>query len=155
MSNKSFYDPDQQNATMDLSGVDGELGFQPLPKGNYAVEIDECEFKESSNGNPMIMFKFKVIDHEKYADRYLWEHCVLNNEFGVKKLKVLLARWFPTLNLSDFDPNSFSESGEAIGVKGIVKLSVKTKKGEEPRNNINDFLAYDENAAAMSGNAGW
>lgn len=151
---EGYYNPDEQNATMDLSGVSEGLGFDPIPKGTYAVEVDECEYKMSSNDNPMLVFVLKVIDNEEYGDRKLWENLVLNNDFGIKKLKTLLARWFPTLDLSTFNPQGFAESGEAIGVTGSVKLTVKKDKSSgEMRNQITDFLTYDEAATDMQN--GW
>lgn len=143
---------DQAGLTFDLSGVDENSvgGFEVLPKGKYNAIVDECNFKESKAGAPMLEMIF-AIDGGEYDGRKIYDYYVLGGsndkaiEFGQAKLKKFLVRVCPDANLTAFNPATFSDNGEAVGKKLILDLGIQTqKKGDykgEKRNTVKDILA--------------
>jgi hypothetical protein len=91
-----------ENMTLDLDGVDEtKPDFEPLPPGIYNCEINDCEFRRSKAGNPMLSWQFTVLDGE-FENRKLFYQTVLNKESGQKNLKRMLIRLFPDVDLLIF-----------------------------------------------------
>jgi len=144
---------DKQGLVLNLTDVEDQTSFELLPKGVYPAVVEELEFGESSNGNPMITAKFCITDPQ-YENRFLWDYWVLAGngaEFGLAKLKKFLVRVCPEVDLSNFNPKEFVESGIAYGRECRLKVAIQTqKKGEykgEKRNVIRDIFSVnsDEN----------
>ena len=131
---------DMEGMVMDLTDTPEEVGFEPLPAGIYECIIEQTNFKKSKAGNPMIEWRFKVIDPE-FEDRLLFNYTVLNNQFGMADLKKTLVRACPDVDLGNFDPKKFCEEGEALGLPCRVKVKVGTDQNGEPSNDITDILA--------------
>ena len=87
-----------QNLGIDLNGVQAETNdFGLLPAGEYDVVVDKAEIKENgAKTGYYINFGFKVINSEKYTNRYLWDIVNIKNpnnqaqEIGLARLKRLL-----------------------------------------------------------------
>ena len=54
------------DALMSLD-VAESMSFEPLPKGQYKVTVDDCELGESKKGNPMYTVDFVVTEGEHAA----------------------------------------------------------------------------------------
>lgn len=132
---------EEDNLVMDLGAIDEtKSDFEVLPAGVYPCIIENAEYKMSqSSGNPMIAWVFKVV-HPEYENRLLFYHTVLNKESGLKRLKKLLMRVCPDVNLSTFQPKSFCDQGTALGRMCGVKIRVKNDQGER-KNDVTDVLA--------------
>lgn len=139
---------DHGGLVFNLTDVEEDKGFEVIPKGNYSAVVDELEFGESANsGNPMISAKFKITEGE-FEGRVVFDYWVLQgkgSEFGLGKVKKFLSRVTPEVDLSTFNPETFTEEGIAIGRELVISLKITTtKKGEykgEKRNNVADILA--------------
>ena len=141
---------DLDNFTLDLEGVDENSGgFEALPAGIYDCIVEETEFGASSKGNPMITWKFKVID-EAYKNRLFFYHTVLNTEIGIANLKKTLVRVCPDVSLTGFNPASFCANGEALGLPCRVKVNIRPYNGEK-RNNVKEVLAPEAGDAFIDG----
>lgn len=163
---KDFLDPDEQAAlegtnedmgesmVMDLEDVDESMpAFEALPPATYPCIVENTEFQKSKNGNPMIVWTFKVTDPQ-YDGRLLFNHTVLNNEVGKSRLKQILVRVVPDLDLKNFNPVQFCEEGSALGLPCRVKVKIRPYRNPdtgktEKRNNVTDVLPPADDAGAF------
>jgi hypothetical protein len=130
-----------------LTDVEEDKKFELIPKGTYSAVVDSFEFGESSKGNPMITAVYSITDPE-FENRKLYDFMVLAGdgaEFGKAKLKKFLIRVAPTTDISNFNPQTFSDQGTAIGLACRVVLKIQTQKqGDykgQKRNSVADILA--------------
>jgi len=159
MTNQDFLNPDEsiameqerntgENLVLNLTDVSEEKPrFEAMPAGVYNCIIDNVEYSISQADNPMLTFTFRVVD-EEYDGRLLFYHTVLNKESGLSRLKRLLVRVCPDIDLSHFDPAAFADTGDALGLPLKVKVRVRSYKGER-RNEVTDVLPPDEDANAF------
>lgn len=140
---------DNEGMVFDLNGVEENTSFEVIPKGTYGAIVDSLEFGESKSGNRMITAVYSLTDSE-YAERKIYDWMVLEGEgakFGLAKLKKFLLRVCPEIDISSFNPQTFSDEGTAIGRQCRVVLKIQTQKaGEykgEKRNTIADVLESD------------
>ncbi len=133
---------------LDLNDVDEEgPGFEAMPPGVYNCIVENAEFGPSSKGNPMITWVFKVIDPQ-YEGRLLFNHTTLNNDVGKSRLKRLLARVVPDVDMGAFNPAAFCDGGEALGLPCRVKVRIKAYQGQK-RNDVTDVLPPAEGSSFM------
>ena len=114
-----------------------ELKREALPAGTYDAKIDEVEFKRSSNNNPMLSIRF-ALTADEYKGRKLFTNIVLNNEFGLGRLKNTLMRLLPTADLKKF--NARTDGNMLIGCDCRVKVKTRLYDGEMV-NDVKDVLA--------------
>lgn len=151
--------PDKQakpseSQVIDLTKQSEELpAFQPVPAGTYNCEIEDTQFGPSQSGNPRIAWVFRIVepDNPTVDQRLLYYHTVTNKEAGLARLKRLLVRVLPDVDLATFDPEEFCTSGKALGaacaVRANQRLQRNRKTGETtPRNNVVDVMAADKSA---------
>lgn len=132
-----------------LNDVEESKAFEVLPRGTYNAVVEEFEFTTSqSSGSPMIKAVFSITDGE-FAERKVFDYYVLTGEgakYALPKLKQLMSRVCPEVDLSTFNPKDFAENGDIINRMCQLKLSVTTqKKGEykgEKRNQVKEIMAH-------------
>ena len=61
---------------LNYTGVVGSGTFEPLPAGQYLVEIARKEDKTSTNGDPQVRLRLKVMSGE-YAGRLIFDQVTL------------------------------------------------------------------------------
>jgi len=137
-------DSGNDNLVLNLDGVSEDLPkFEAIPPGVYDAVVENVEFGYSQNsGNPMLTFQFRITD-ERFENRMLFYHTVLNKDSGLSRLKRLLVKVAPNIPLSNFNPASFADEGEILGYPCRLKVNIRPYKGEK-RNNIVDVLAPEE-----------
>lgn len=140
---------DNGGLVFDLTGVEDVKGFEVMPKGTYEAVVDELNFGDSKAGNPMITVKY-IVTSPEYENRVLFDYWVLSGkggEFGLAKLKKFLVRVCPEIPLANFNPQSFSDEGLAVGKACKLIVGIQTQKqGEykgEKRNTIKDVQAVE------------
>jgi hypothetical protein len=133
-------DENFDNMVLNLDEVSEELPkFEAIPPGTYNAIVENVTFGPSQNsGSPMLTWEFRITD-PAYENRKLFFHTVLNKEFGVKMLKRTLLRICPDIDLSNFSPKAFAETGAALGLPCRLKVTVRTYQGEK-RNNVKEVL---------------
>src|SRR5690606_9684345 len=94
------------------------------------------------NNNPMITWVFRVVEAE-HEGRLLFYHTVLNTEAGLARLKRLLLRICPDVELASFRPKAFCEEGVALGRACRVKVRIRNYQGK-PSNDVTDVLPSAE-----------
>ncbi len=149
----------EETMVFDLNAVEDTAGsFEVLPKGTYDAVIEELEFTRSQTSNdPMIKAVYSIIGGE-YEGRKIYDFYMLAGrgaEFSMPRLKQLLLRVCPEVELSQFNPQEFADSGVAINRMCQLKLQVTTqKKGEykgEKRNNVREILAGQTGSGSFLG----
>lgn len=135
---------ENENLVLNLDDVDEKgPGFEALKPGVYDCVIENTEFGESKKGNPMITWVLKVTD-PNYEGRLLFNHTTLNNNMGIARLKRILVRVVPDVDLAQFNPKAFCDNGEAIGLPCRAKVSIQNYQGEK-RNNVKEILPPQNN----------
>lgn len=137
---------DEGNLVLDLTKVDGSLPkFAALDAGVYKAVIEEMSFAASSKGNPMITWQFRVTEPDNsIADgRLLFYHTVLNKDAGLGRLKRLLARVAPDMDIANIDVINMCNEGQLIGSACRVKVRIRRFEGER-RNDVTDVMSAEE-----------
>ena len=157
----NFYetDTDSMNLTFNLDEVDESEGvFEALKPGWYEVEVGNCEYRLSKAGSPMLQFEYTVIEETDYKGRKLFDFAIVGmpsntSELSSKKIQGLekavkmgrgkLKRFIKYTGIdipepSKFTPESFADSGIAVGAKLQVKVTVRMYQGEKT-NSIKDM----------------
>jgi hypothetical protein len=123
--------------------------FEVLPKGTYNAVVEQCDYGESAAGNPMLSLVYSITDGE-FAERKIFDYIVLSGkgaEFALPKLKQLLTRVCPEVDISHFNPSQFAEDAILVNRLCQLKLGITTqKKGDykgEKRNQVREVLAAD------------
>ncbi len=142
--------------TFNLTDVEEDKKFELIPKGTYSAVVDSFEFGESKSGNPMITVVYSLTDPE-FENRKLYDYMVLagdGKDFGLSKLKKFLVRVCPDADITNFNPQGFSDAGTSIGRECRLVIGIQTQKqGEykgEKRNTVKDILSPD-NAGSFLG----
>jgi hypothetical protein len=147
-----------EGMVFNLNDVKEAASFEVIPKGTYDAVIEELEYALSQSTNaPMLHAVFSIVGGE-HEGRKIHDYYSLTGkgaEFSLPRLKQLLIRVCPEVDLSTFNPQSFADSGVAINRMCQIKLAVTTqKKGEykgEKRNNVREILPAPDQAGSFLG----
>ena len=118
--------------------------FDPVPKGTYDAVIISVDDKNSSAGNAMLVFNFKLTSGGPgIEDHIITKYAVLSgngSEYGRKFVKKLLVRLFKDeIDLTRFNKTNFANSDIAVGKQCSLVLSEPKSNGSySERNNILD-----------------
>lgn len=130
---------------VDLSNIQ-ELSFEALPKGFYDAVIDECNYQISkSSQKPMLALIWKVVDNETYENRKLYQYLSFS-QGALRGTKAQLMRLDPTKFAGQFSPKAIAESGELLGVRR--KLKVTIQPGQDGNNDSNQVQIQPEGSDA-------
>src|SRR5699024_7823007 len=101
---------------LDFSNVTGG-NFEPMPAGDYKLEIEKVEEKTSKADNPMLNMTFNVVDHEEYV--------AIGKDVD---------------GMVEFDPQ------DIVGEMFIGNITIEESEGYDPQNRIKTHkkLADDE-----------
>lgn len=137
----------------DVEETSGE--FEVLPKGTYEAVVEEFEFTTSQAGSPMIKAVYTITDGE-FEGRKIFDYYVLAGEaakYALPKLKQLMTRVCPDINISAFNPVQIAEEGSVLNRTCQIKVAITTqKKGEykgQKRNQIREILAADNTGSFL------
>ncbi len=143
---------------LDLGGVEEDQPeFELIPAGTYDAIIENAEYKKSkASGNPMISWTFRL-SQPPYEGRLMFYHTVLNKDSGLRRLKRLLLRCVPEIEMGEFKPAQFCDEGIALNRPCRIKIRVATRKNRdtgrsEPTNQITDVLGPSEEATSYLDN---
>lgn len=122
-----------------LTGVEGQVGFEVLPPGWYPAQVVDSEIKDGPKGS-YIQWTFELTG----KPNRIWDVMSLGNEISMKRLKGLaIAAGHP-------NPNFIGDTEELHGKQCMIRLKVETDPNGhyEPKNKISAFKALDGNGAA-------
>ena len=91
-----------------------------VEEGDYLIEVDEVEQKESSTGNPMLVFTYKIAEGE-FAGKKLFHNCSLQPQalFNLRAVLEALGQEVPQ-GVMEFDPADLI--GETCGASVVHEL---------------------------------
>jgi len=143
-----------ESSMVDLTQA-GEFKFEALPRGDYNVIVDSCDYSLSqSSQQPMWTVVLEVEDGE-YVGRKVYTHLSFSPKAlpGTNSaLKVLK----PDLFAKKFDAKKVAEDGEMLGQRARVRLGVE-KYQDQDQNRVKRWLppvgASLSGDQAKSGNA--
>lgn len=113
---------------LDFSNVTGG-GFEPVPAGDYLVEIEKVEEKTSKAGNAMLNFTFNIVDGE-YEGRKIFDLYVLTEKALWKLQDLFSALGRDVSGMVSFHPE------DLIGETFIANLMIQESPGYDPQNRI-------------------
>ncbi len=131
----------EDDGTVDLSGVDESVQFEVMPRGKYPVILESLEYKISeSGGNPMWSWEMTVTGDGEYAGRKLYYHTVFQGKPGaISRTKRAIKIIAPQYADVKFNPEEVADSGELVGAEFVAQVDIKPYQGEK-RNNVKDVL---------------
>lgn len=112
---------------VNLQGVSTEMGA--LPAGRYPATVYSIESKESSAGNPMLVWTFKVsADHEEYGGRNVWHNTSLLKQalFNLKRIMIALGD-----DPAGLETEIEFEADDYIGRPCVIETKVEKYQGED------------------------
>ncbi len=122
---------------LDLSETDENAGFEAIPVGVYDANVSDAEYGESQrSGKKMITWKFEIAGGQN-AGRTLNYYTVIQSDSGKARLKKMLVRIAPQLDLKTFKPATTPQ--ELVGTPCRLKVTTRMYQGEK-RNEIKDVL---------------
>lgn len=71
------------------AAAEGGSDFKEVPHGDYEVEINKLELKESKKGDPMLSIWFKILAGE-FENSIIFYNQVLTTGFGLHKANEML-----------------------------------------------------------------
>lgn len=113
---------------LDFSNIEGGE-FEPIPAGDYLVEIEKCEEKMSSSGNNMLAMTFNVVEGD-YAGRKIFDNYVLTEKALWKLKSLFVALGEDVDGILEFDPS------DLIGQTFLATVSIEESPGYDPANRI-------------------
>jgi len=134
---EDMFEDGDDSLVIDFDKVEGQ-SFESIPKGTYAVVIEECEFKMSqSSGKPMWNMVLTISEGE-FTGRKLFTFLSFS-EKALPGTKTQITRIAPELLRGPFDPKKIAAEGSLIGKIVRVKTKLETYEGEE-RTKVASFL---------------
>lgn len=108
-----------------------------VEEGDYLIEVDEVEQKESSTGNPMLVFTFKITEGD-FKGKKLFHNCSLQPQalFNLRGLLEALGLEVPQ-GVMEFDPADLI--GETCGASVVHELYEGKTKAR-----IGEFFSEEE-----------
>jgi hypothetical protein len=107
---------------MDFTSV---KGLEPIPQGEYNVEVAEAKVGESQSGNAKIDVRYKVLDGE-YEGRIVFETLSFHPKALWRTKKTLMALGFPEDFSGEIDPEML------LSKMAKITVAVETGRGADP-----------------------
>jgi hypothetical protein len=127
--------------TLSLDTLPQPDNFEPLPAGNYVVEVIESDVVDTKTGlGRQMKLTLKVVDGE-LEGRRVWANIMVRhqNEMAQRIGQQVIASLISAAGIGPID-----DTEELHGIPVIAKVAIETDKtGQyEPRNVVKGFLAY-------------
>lgn len=113
---------------LDFSNVTGG-NYEPMPAGDYVLEIEDIEERVSKAGNEMLNITFNVAEGE-YEGRKIFEFYVLTEKALWKLKDLLVALGINTEGQVDVSVD------DLVGEMLIGNVEIQEQEGYDPSNKI-------------------
>lgn len=127
---------------LDFSNITGG-DFEPIPAGDYTLEIEEVKEQVSKAGNQMLNITFSVIDEGEYKGRKIFEYYVLTEKALWRLKELFIALGKDVDGVVAFDPQ------ELVGEIFIGNITIEESEGYEPQNKIKKHKKIDSNKIVL------
>lgn len=120
-----------------LEDIEAGGSFDALPADTYTLEIDNVEQKVSpSSGNDYLSMTLKVIDHEEFTGRKVWDNISLVEQALFKLKQISLSAGIDIA--TDFDTEDFL----GAVVTAVVDQEPSTKEDEDGNPIMRNVVKY-------------
>lgn len=127
---------------LDFSNITGG-DFEPIPAGDYTLEIEEVKEQVSKAGNQMLNITFSVIDEGEYKGKKIFEYYVLTEKALWRLKELFIALGKDVDGVVAFDPQ------ELVGEIFIGNITIEESEGYEPQNKIKKHKKIDSNKIVL------
>ena len=114
--------------TLDFSNVTGG-NYEPIPTGDYVVEIEKVENRTAKSGNAMLNITFNVMEGE-HEGRKVFDFYVLTEKALWKLKDLLVAVGVDTEGMVDLDAE------DLVGEVFVANIEIQQSPGYDPQNRI-------------------
>jgi hypothetical protein len=112
----------------------GDMGFNPIPKDNYALKITESSYDQTKSKDGHAL-KLKIEVHEgEFEGRVIFRNLNLDNPS--KQAMDIANREFATICRACGFPNGVEDSEELHGIVFTGEVDIKPGKGDYPAQNV-------------------
>lgn len=121
--------------TLNLKDV--KTDFEPVPPGNYLVQITKAQHQMSKSSNqPMIAAQFRIVDPEEHEGRILFAHFSLQAHalFGIKNFLEALGY--------DVDRDGIELEPEELVGQEVIAIVTQEPDNQNPETMRNRVKAY-------------
>lgn len=126
---------------LDFSNVTGG-NFEPIPAGDYVVEIEKVENRTAKSGNEMLSLTFNVMEGE-YEGRKIFDLYVLTEKALWKLKDLLVAVGVDTEGMVDLDVD------DLVGEVFVANIEIQESQGYDPQNRIKQHKPLDEDRVIL------
>lgn len=139
---------DKFDKAIDVKGLQEDVkeakengsNFKDVPFGDYEVELNKLELKESSKGDPMVTVWFKIIEGE-YKGSLIFMNQVITKGFQIHIMNEMLRSLAPDMVI-EFE--SYNQYGQLLldiheEVDGNLEYSLSYSEGKK------GFATYEIN----------
>ena len=125
------------------SAANNTGNYKEVPHGDYEVEVDRMELKESSKGNPMVSIWFKIVSDGEFKGSMIFMNQVVTQNFQIHIVNEILRKMvseMPNAPVAEF--KTYKQYGNLImdifeAVNGNYEFALSYKKGKK------DFSTYE------------
>lgn len=126
---------------LDFSNVTGG-NFDPIPAGDYVVEVEKVENRTAKSGNEMLSLTFNVMEGE-YEGRKIFDLYVLTEKALWKLKDLLVAVGVDTEGMVDLDVD------DLVGEVFAAKIEIQESPGYDPQNRIKQHKPLGEDQVIL------
>lgn len=132
----------------------GDQGFEPMPKGDYLVEIKTAELVPTKNKSGKMLKLQMVVIQEQFNGRHVFERLNVENANPVAE-RIGLEQLNQLIECAGLDDPQSEQ--ELVGCSVGVHLKIRADEGYEPDNEVSYFKKPGDvgaTAAPKTANAG-
>jgi hypothetical protein len=115
------------------------LNMNPLPAGQYYVQVVACNPKSSKAGKPMFEWQYRVVDGE-FENRRIYQNTMLQQESLWKLKQNLVGLGYSE---ADLEGNIQIDPEEMFGLECYAVVTQRTWEGQV-RNDVQRLISIDE-----------
>lgn len=123
---------------IDLSNVQAQGDYSPLPAGDYPFVVEDAEMKDTKAGNGQyIKVKLKVTG-DNYANRVIFHNFNVKNQ-NPKATEIGLGQLKRLMQVAGKKTESINSLNELIGLSAVMRLKVEADNGYGESNKVTSF----------------
>lgn len=131
-----------QNVLEGIRTAEANMGYEPLPEGEYTVKVDSTDLKPTKNGTGQYINVELVVLGPKYQGRKLFARFNIVNDsmeamrIGRQQLKGLMTAG----GMTQDQINRFSDTDQLVGLTFNVRVGIEEGKGQyDAQNRIKSY----------------
>ena len=122
---------------VDLSQTKEQPSFDPVPPGDYLVQITDSSVVTTRKGDPMLKIIATICDGKAFNGRKIFDNFLIGHPVAMSRLKAL------AIAANHPHPDFINDSEELHGLRMIIRVKIKTEDGYPPQNKITSFKKFE------------